>query len=175
MREIKHRGKRLDNKEWIYGSLRIENDHAFILEDTYSIKIPTPEYHGEAMGCGIEDADITNRYEACAYGWSAAIERFKEQFPKWVEVDPETVGQFTGLPDKNGTEMYEGDIVRHFNRIEVGEPDAYYDGYVRWNDSRLRFEHQSPGEAFTIGTGTTYEVIGNVHDNPELLNSEASV
>ena len=80
-------------------------------------------------------------------------------------VDPDTIGQFTGLLDKNGREIYEGDIVEYENGNagygrprhqeisrdvipNITEHDEYIDGAMWWK---------------------TGEVIGNIHDNPELL------
>jgi len=75
-------------------------------------------------------------------------------------VDPATVGQFTGLRDRNGTEIYEGDIVQD----ELGE--VFLVEYVRFGyvlkqigEPWCRFPYEYD----------EYEVIGNIHDNPELL------
>jgi len=45
------------------------------------VVIEEPDYHDQAMGCGLEDLGITDRYEAMAYGWNQAIERMFEQIP----------------------------------------------------------------------------------------------
>ena len=46
------------------------------------VAINEPNYHYEAMGCGLEDRGITDRYEAMEYGWNCAIERMFEQLPE---------------------------------------------------------------------------------------------
>ena len=80
----------------------------------------------------------------------------------WYEVDPASVGQYTGLTDKNGTRIFKGDIARVFD----GE---YINGVVGYS-----LEHG----AFTIdNTSLLYwlpdvEIIGNVYDNPELLEEK---
>lgn len=89
------------------------------------------------------------------------------------EVDPATVGQFTGLLDKNGTKIFEGDIVRHYNRTDVGDPLENEVGAIRWNETWCSFERTSFPVAVRIRNGCVYEVIGNIHDNPDLLK-EAS-
>lgn len=110
MREITFRGLKADgSNEWVYGNLNQLHDGTFILEkDSYGV-ISEPDYHSSGMGCGLEDRNITNRYDAMQHGWECAIERQFELLPCFIEVIPETVGQFTGLTDKNGTRIFESD------------------------------------------------------------------
>ena len=76
---------------------------------------------------------------------------------------PETVGQFTGLTDKNGKKIFEGDIVRNGD----------YTMIVVWYDFHAAFmlAFRVDGDYFeAISNSHIYlEVIGNIHDNPELL------
>lgn len=78
------------------------------------------------------------------------------------EVTPETVGQFTGLTDRNGKEIYEGDIVRYHPEMNAGIGRVVYLGsgfYVTDEFNGLLDDFAVMG----------IEVIGNIHDNPELL------
>ena len=72
------------------------------------------------------------------------------------EVYPETVGQYTGLTDKNGKKIFEGDIVA------MGIVRAYE---VKYDSGSFYMD----GTAIPIRHIDRFEVIGNIHDNPELL------
>ena len=81
------------------------------------------------------------------------------------EIDPETVGQFTGLTDKNGKKIFEGDIVRYGDTIhrvvfEQRNGTAYF-GIVISDIETWLFGYKCPANLM--------EVIGNIYDNPELM------
>ena len=83
------------------------------------------------------------------------------------DVLPETVGQYTGLTDKNGVKIFEGDIVTgYFNHEKIV-------GYIFYGGN-AQFFIQRDG-IYGIGLDNSdcwLEVIGNIHDNPELLGGE---
>lgn len=72
-----------------------------------------------------------------------------------LNIDPETVGQFTGLFDKAGKEIYEGDIITS---------DEIHKRVIEWNSSECKFNAVEWGVNQAI-------ILGNIHDNPELLKS----
>lgn len=80
-------------------------------------------------------------------------------------IDPETVGQYTGFTDKNGQKIFEGDIVKGRRDYELYE--IVYDGEEEGGWS-LGIQHEP---VYSIGGANSkqYKVVGNVFDNPELL------
>ena len=88
----------------------------------------------------------------------------------WDEdmIAPSTVGQYTGLKDKNGKRIFEGDICRNTRTGEIVSVKWHgtMAGYV-WNKRRADGFLFDFGELFRACD--KYEVIGNIHDNPEML------
>lgn len=165
MREILFRGKRVDNGEW---------------ETGYYVRA---NYHWHKHGIH-KDWIVTG---ACSNGgWFALHGRYP--------VISDTVGQYTGLTDKNGKRIFEGDIVRdistfliHKEYFEQGmKNEADYKKYLEYSKPVLvefcTEEFGSCGCCFDrfVGSGfkaadtdlTTCVVIGNIHDNPELIGGK---
>lgn len=156
-REIKFRGKRIDNGEWVYGNLFIPD------KGVRGIYI-CPETSFADFYPGLEDDNDLKDFE----GKGIALGHF-------FEVDPETVGQHTGLKDKNGNEIYEGDILSDTKTIYTVEYNIQQSGF--W----IIAQKSISNEAFVLMTlnsnilGNGYykredmEAIGNIYENPELL------
>jgi uncharacterized phage protein (TIGR01671 family) len=92
----------------------------------------------------------------------------------YIHVNPDTVGQCTGTPDKNKTLIYEGDVVKFVHP----SPDVQSGiGVVMWNQDEMAWEFRVPGAySWYHGyAGELYEVIGNIHDNPELLEKVGDI
>lgn len=140
MRTIKFRGKRLTDGKWIYGDL-IHVDKGLINIWTNNAFGNNPEGTDE---CGEE-----------------------------VGVDPSTVGQFTGLIDVNGKEIYEGDIVK----TPLLDPifcdvisDVFDYAPVCFNNGAFVVAYyEGRHKIYLEDLYDKVEVVGNIHDNPELL------
>lgn len=89
------------------------------------------------------------------------------------EVDPETVGQFTGLTDKNGVRIFEGDICEVTTSTYDGE-DIQLLGKVCFKHCSFVFQDLKHPDfevlfSFVCDFDTDVEVIGNIYNNPELM------
>ena len=142
MREILFRGKRTDNGEWIEGYYR--------------------DLDGEHPRILKENIFI---------GKFGRVLEFKN-----IDVIPETVGQYTGLTDKNGTKIFEGDICRfkRFNDVHVGEIvfNVTTASFIMWYQSIVGAYGEKATHQMLLSVCDDIEVIGNIHDNPELLGGE---
>ena len=91
------------------------------------------------------------------------------------DVDAETVGQYTGLTDKNGTQVFEGDILKskEYGRQQGDKNFSGYDIFeVRFVDGAYVIRNSD--RLFYLLRGADKEVIGNIYDNPELLEVESN-
>ena len=141
--EILFRGKRIDNGEWVCGDL---------LQDVESGICAIVSYVN--LGGNIHDLS-----ESCIFA-----------------VIPETVGQYTGLTDKNGKRIFEGDICRfkRFNDVHIGKIvfNATTASFVMWYQPIVGAYGEKATQKMLLSVCDDIEVIGNIHDNPELLGGE---
>jgi uncharacterized phage protein (TIGR01671 family) len=153
----KFRGKRTDNRKWVYGYL-LHGD--VIRNDSKGMAIGT-----KSMSCDCE-------FSCSGY-----------------RVIPETVGQFTGLHDKNGKEIYEDDILEDYREKTVVCYNTRDASFLAINCSKPSIDDslesgRTPYEIFLNGEScvdfdtiigvcnSIPNVIGNIHDNPDLLTAE---
>lgn len=147
MRDIEFQGKRLDNGEWVEG---------YVFDD--GIAGSKRMFVGGVVitdNRGMPD----DRYEVGV---------------DFCEVIPETVGRYTGWMDCKAQKIFEGHIIKISLPITgcnpiVGVSEVYFDKgcfCVNWGGS-YRPHHRARIDSFI--PETTFEVIGNIHDNPELL------
>ena len=143
-REIKFRGKDILTDKWVYGDLlHLGNAYAIVAS------------HEEEE---LEVNPISDRLEFLVEDIAG--------------VYPETVGQFTGLLDKNGKEIYEGDII--IEKLRRARKDGErlvicFDDF-EWQGKNANGATTSLSLLLEYHT---IEVIGNIHDNPELLKGGA--
>ena len=151
-REILFRGKRVDNGEWVIGSLIDAKGKAYIIV---------------SVEAECSDGENTDLYAT-----------------EWYEVLPDTICQYSGRTDKNKKKIFEGDILRGFQYpfCHDGEYN-YYAEIIFANCSFMTYTHKNPSSCVRgISDGNTevmecwasedWEVIGNIYDNPELLEEE---
>lgn len=87
-------------------------------------------------------------------------------------VDPDTVGQYTCLTDKNGKRIFEGDIIKIPDDYDTYGMNAgeVYEVYFGFGGFRLKPKYRKNARGYFLEDSGEVEVIGNIHDNNELLH-----
>ena len=134
-----YRGKRKDNGEWVYGYLGV-------FKGIWQIFVPFTE----------EEEKANEGHIFSAIGGL------------WYTVFPESVGEYTGLPDKNGKKIFEGDILK--GAWETIFQVVYDDCYLGFRAKEKDGMHN----CIDYYGFDCIEVIGNIHDNSELLQNTAN-
>jgi len=147
MREIKFRGLRIGSSEWVYGSL-VNNLWVYSENGLY----PHEKVH----------EIITDQFSCDDYDDMQANQQN-------VTVIPQSVGQYTGLKDLNGKEIFQGDILQTTTDKAMA---------VSWSNKYASFVLNREGWAFSHWFGESCDpdqcvVIGNIHQNPELLKGKS--
>ena len=143
------KGKRLDNGEWVQGNLVWSDD----ADDDYkAVIIPTTNSNMFTRGGARGDLGFEN----------------------WCRVDTSTICQCTGLKDKNGKLIWENDVVGFWDTYSTENGHAEMDciGKVVWDDETISFQVTNRLYAESYEVLDECSVIGNIFDNPELLESE---
>lgn len=158
MREILFRGKKIYGGEWAYGKPWIYD-------------------RNEAARVNSHEAIIMNAIEYARKDFGDDL--YCEAHP----IDPTTIGEFTGLEDAKGSRIFEGDILKICEYPEVWKPESEWDihyAYVYFDDGSFKLHDYCSSDGynelscvyngfFPSNDSAVFEVIGNIHDNPELL------
>lgn len=149
-REIKFRGYDPDTKRWYYGSLVKQNKTTYVTSEDYDQNPSNTEWF--ILWDEMTDWCLPNRHLQGS-------------------VDPKSIGEYTGLHDKNGREIYEGDIVRT-GEDNIGDPDQMI-GQVIMREGSWLIENEKKQEAVDLFSEiTSREVIGNIFEDKQLLEGK---
>lgn len=85
-------------------------------------------------------------------------------FGCFVAVDPDTVGQATGVRDANGQEMYEGDVIEGQFKLRTSDQEYRVAGSVEYDDQMFCIQDEASGEAYSLNRIRNIRVVGTIHD-----------
>ncbi len=103
-----------------YQQLAAENVEMKQIIDSVTNLDNEPQYHDEGMGCGLEDRDITDRYDACRYGWDEAMERiYGEVIPCADELDFSATDRIVAGIKADGVEEFAAHLRANYNGASV--------------------------------------------------------
>ncbi len=116
-------------------------------------------------GDGIQYPKSIKRKGEC---WVGGVKGIND----WVQVIPETVGQYTGIDDENGVKIFEGDVVKCYASEDAANCVVIFEkGEYRLVPTKRYKDYQECCGYHAIRCFVKI-VIGNIHDNPELLGTE---
>ncbi len=146
-----YKAKRQDNGEWVEGNIVLSNDAD---DDFEAIIIPRTDSNMFTKHVGFKEV-------SCDLG-----------FENWHKVCIDTLCQCTGLTDRNGTLIWENDLVSFLDvsQYDNGYSEHWCIGKVVWDEETLSFQvtERISCESYEVLNGDC-AVIGNKFDNPELL------
>lgn len=176
-----YRGKAKMSGEWVIGAAICIGEKAYIL-GSESLFPERPAYHRMAMGCGIEDRGLQQYgYEAAEYGWGEALERYEENLPKWIELEPETLTRCCDKHDVPGNVLFEGDVYRNPDNLLFEICYGKYMAYCPADKCQMENvgffavsldvkNFYGVGDPMPLGETEEYAyLVGNIFDNPNLV------
>lgn len=154
MREILFRGKCTDTGKWY------EGQYIHLHKTTYCFKA---DYDND------KDNDIHQIVFEKMTDWGLPNHHLR------ADVIPESIGQFTGLTDKNGKKIFEGDICSFVDFHSGSDMGTYCEGVWEYEDCYFYITNRLSCETTDLICEGKFDgyVIGNIHDNPELLKGGA--